>query len=135
MNAATKAPSRIERIKQSWGALPQWVKIWMNFILGPVNLATLAFLNEPSGALIAALALSGMAFTVAIVFVIGGFHKIAAAGHILPWVPLVVLLGFFRPEGSALYGTFLTVLLITNVISLLFDANDIRIAISKPQQK
>lgn len=99
----------------------------MNFILGPVNLATLAFLNEPSGVLIAALSLSGMAITVAIVIASGGFSKVAAAGHVLPWTPLVFMLAFARPEGSAMYQAFLTVLLVTNAISLALDFNDLRV--------
>ena len=45
---------RLARVRQSFFALPTWVQIWMMFILGPVNMATLAFLNQPSGILIAA---------------------------------------------------------------------------------
>ena len=119
--------SRFSRIIKSHSELPVWVQVWMNFILGPINLATLAFLNEPSGGLVAALALSGMAFTVAIVFSQGGFTKATAAGHVVPWTALVLLLVFARPEGSALYQTLLTALLVVNVISLAFDFNDLRV--------
>lgn len=127
-------PSRAAGILQSYNALPNWVKIWMNFILGPVNLATLAFLSQPGGPLIAALAIGGMVMTVSIVIAVGGFTKLAAAGHILPWTPLVVMLIFARPEGTAIYQVFLTVLLVTNVISLAFDVNDLRLwARSKTQ--
>ena len=127
MTTAAQKPGRFARILRSYNDLPSWVKIWMNFILGPVNLATLAFLNEPSGPLIAALAIGGMVITVSIVFAVGGFTKLASAGHVLPWTPLVLMLAFARPEGSALYQTFLSVLLVTNVISLAFDFNDLRI--------
>lgn len=129
MTTAAHTPnnSRVARIMQSYGELPSWVKIWMNFILGPVNLATLAFLNQPSGLLIAALAIGGMILTVSIVIAMGGFTKLAAAGHILPWTPLVLMLIFARPEGTAIYQAFLTVLLVTNVISLAFDFNDVRL--------
>lgn len=126
MTNNTQQPNRFARVLKSHSKLPAWVQIWMNFILGPVNLATLAFLGEPSGGLIAALSLSGMALTVAIVFATGGFHKVAAAGHVLPWTPLVYILAFARPEGSAMYQAFLTVLLVTNVTSLAFDFNDLR---------
>ena len=111
---------------QSYNSLPTWVKIWMNFILGPINLASLAFLNQPSGALIAALAIGGMVLTVAIVIASAGFSKLAAAGHLLPWIPLVFMLAFARPEGGELYQIFLTLLLTVNVISLVFDLNDLR---------
>ena len=127
MTNVTQATGRIARVMKSHSELPTWVQIWMNFILGPVNLATLAFLGQPSGGLIAALSLSGMALTVAIVIASGGFSKVAAAGHVLPWTPLVFMLAFARPEGTAIYGAFLTVLFVVNVISLAFDFNDLRI--------
>ncbi len=130
MTNATQPTGRIARVMKSHSELPTWVQIWMNFILGPVNLATLAFLGQPGGGLIAALSLSGMALTVAIVIASGGFSKVAAAGHVLPWTPLVFMLAFARPEGTALYGAFLTVLLVVNVISLAFDFNDLRIWLS-----
>ena len=119
--------TRLARIQQSYFNLPIWVQIWMMFILGPINLASLAFLNQPSGNLIAALAISGMVITVGIVIVAGKFSKIAAAGHILPWTHLMWILVFARPEGSPIYQTFLTVLLVLNGISLAFDFNDLRI--------
>ncbi|MEM9603463.1 MAG: hypothetical protein AAGA11_11415 [Pseudomonadota bacterium] len=122
----THAPGRSARIMASYAALPTWVKLWMNVVLGPVNLATLAFLDEPGGALIAALAIGGMALTVAIVVASGGFTKLAAAGLILPWTPQVLMLVFASPGGSALYQTFLTVLLVINLVSLAFDVNDVR---------
>lgn len=122
-----RSASRLARIQQSFFALPAWVQIWMMFILGPVNLATLGFLNQPSGVLIAVLALGGMILTVSIVIAAGGFSKLAAAGHVLPWTPLVWMLMFARPDGTAIYQTFLTILLVTNLISLAFDFNDLPI--------
>ena len=86
--------------------------------------------NQPSGGLIAALAIGGMVLTVALVVFNPGFEKIVAAGHVLPWVPLVAMLAFARPEGSDIYQIFLVVLLIANSISLLFDLNDVRVALS-----
>ncbi len=127
MSPKHQKTSRLARIQTSFFALPIWVQVWMMFILGPINLATLAFLSQPAGVLIATLALSGMIFTVSIVFAVGGFSKQAAAGHILPWTPLVLMLIFARPDGSAVYQAFLTALLIINVISLAFDFNDLRI--------
>lgn len=129
MASSADNPGRVTRIMQSYEGLPRWVKIWMNFVLGPINLATLFFLSEPSGGLIAALAIGGMVLTVALVIANAGFEKIVAAGHILPWVPLVAMLAFARPDGSELYQAFLMVLLIANSISLLFDLNDVRVAL------
>ncbi len=130
MASITHNTVRVARIMQSYDGLPTWVKIWMNFILGPINLATLFFLNQPNGGLIAALAIGGMVLTVALVVLNAGFEKIVAAGHVLPWVPLVAMLAFARPEGSDIYQIFLVVLLIANSISLLFDLNDVRVALS-----
>ena len=123
----TATISKTSQIMASYHALPKWVQIWMNFILGPVNLGTLFFLDQPSGVLIAGLSISGMVFTVGIVAATGGFTKIAAAGHLVPWTPLVLMLVFAKPEGTGVYGMFLTLLLITNLISLAFDYNDIRL--------
>ena len=133
MASTTHDTGRVARIMQSYEGLPTWVKIWMNFVLGPINLATLFFLNQPNGALIAALAIGGMVLTVALVVANAGFKKIVAAGHVLPWVPLIALIAFARPDGSDLYQTFLGVLLIANSISLLFDLNDVRIALSSQE--
>ena len=133
MTTATQTHNagRMANIMASYNALPTWVKIWMNFILGPINLATLAFINEPSGALIAALAIGGMVLTVALVLITGGFNKVVAAGHILPWTPLVLMLAFANPGGSEIYQLFLMVLLAINAISLIFDFNDVRLSLKR----
>ena len=119
--------SRLARIRQSFFELPTWVQIWMMFILGPVNLAPLAFLNQPAGVLIAALAVGGMILTVAIVIAVGRFSKLAGAGHVLLWTPLILMLIFARPDGATVYQAFLKALLVIDVISLGFDFNDVRI--------
>ena len=123
----TQDTGRMASVMESYNGLPTWVKVWMNFILGPINLATLFFLNEPSGTLIATLAIGGMALVVALVVITGGFNKVVAAGHILPWVPLVLMIAFANPGGSEIYQTFLMVLLVINSISLAFDLNDVRL--------
>ncbi|MEM6611409.1 MAG: hypothetical protein AAF652_03990 [Cyanobacteria bacterium P01_C01_bin.72] len=127
MSPQQQQTGRLARIWRSFFNLPTWVQIWMMLILGPVNLATLTFLDQPAGTLIAALALSGMIITVGIVLAVGKFSKLAAAGHILPWTPLMWILIFARPEGSPIYQIFLTTLLVINAISLAFDFNDLRI--------
>ncbi|MEM7256462.1 MAG: hypothetical protein AAF404_03635 [Pseudomonadota bacterium] len=123
----TQNPGRMARVMASYNGLPTWVKLWMNFILGPVNLATLAFLKEPGAVLIAVLAIGGVAMVVLLVFITGGFNKVVAAGHILPWVPLVLMIAFTNLGGSELYQTFLKVLMVINTISLAFDFNDLRL--------
>ena len=130
MPTSKQKSGRMASVMQSYEGLPNWVKIWMNLILGPVNLVTLAFLDQPNGTLIAILAIGGMILTVAIVIASGGFTKLASVGHIVLWTPLVYMLIFARPEGAFVYQTFLTVLLVINMLSLVFDFNDLRIWIS-----
>ena len=91
----------------SFRSQPLWVQLWMAFILVPVNLASLAVI--------------GMAPNVVIMFVERGFGKTMAIPHLLPWTALVLLILFARPEGSAAYATYLWVVLVVDVISLLFD--------------
>lgn len=114
-------------IWHSFLALPTWVKFWVVLILSPVNLATLAFLSQPSGTLIAALSVGGMVISLTAVIAGRGFTKLVSAGHVLTWTPLVLILMFAPPEASGTYANFLTVLLVTNTFSLLFDFNDLRL--------
>lgn len=111
-------------IIQSFMALPKWVKFWMMFILGPVNMASLLFLNEPGGVLIATLVISGVTLSVAPIFFIRGFSKALAPGHLVPWTLLIGYLLFARPEGSAAFGIYLNILLVVNAFSLAFDYPD-----------
>ncbi len=46
----------IREIWSSFRALPALVQIWVAFILAPVNMATILFINQPGGLLVAALA-------------------------------------------------------------------------------
>ncbi|MCV6585245.1 MAG: hypothetical protein OIF47_06905 [Marinibacterium sp.] len=119
-------PSLFAAIWHSLKALPTWVILWMMFWLGPINMASIAFLNEPKGALIALLAWGGMAASLITVIMHRGFSRLVAGGHVFFWTPLVLIVLFARPEGSAAYSTYLTVLLATNVFSLIFDINDLR---------
>ena len=114
-------------IWRSFLALPTWVKLWVVLILSPVNLATLAFLSQPSGKLIAALSVGGMVISLTAVIAGRGFTKLVSAGHVLTWTPLVLILMFAPPEASGTYASFLTVLLVTNTFSLFFDFNDLRL--------
>ncbi|SOH93215.1 hypothetical protein SAMN06273572_1011070 [Monaibacterium marinum] len=111
----------------SFTALPMWVKLWMMLILGPINMATLAYLDQPMGITIAALAWGGMLISVGILIRDRGFSKLVSGGHVLTWPPLVLLLIFARPDGSDSYGLFLTALLLVDAVSLIFDTNDLRL--------
>ncbi len=119
----------IADIWTSFRSLPLWVQIWMPFILIPVNLAPLAFLDQPNAGLIALLSVGGMALNVPIMLAARGMSKAMAVPHVFLWSPMIVVAAFTHNSAEVLspnYATFLIVLLIVDVISLAFDFNDTR---------
>lgn len=108
----------------SFRALPAWVQIWVGFLLMPINMASLAFLGEPKGMLVAFLANIGMMLNMPVMFYDRGFSKMMALPHLVPWTILVGVLIFARPDTVGMYGMYLWILLGTNTISLLFDYPD-----------
>ncbi|MCF6303954.1 MAG: hypothetical protein L3J33_01100 [Rhodobacteraceae bacterium] len=108
----------------SYRAMPVWVQIWVFFVLAPVNMAAIFFINEPMGIWIAVLAIGAMLPNLPVIIYDRGFSKLMAFPHLLPWTLLVLWLVFARPEGSAAFGVFLWVLLIIDAISLAFDYPD-----------
>lgn len=114
----------ILEIWKSFRSMPAWVQIWVAFILAPVNMASLAFLNEPSGLWIAFLANIAMMMNMPVMLYDRGFSKMMALPHLLPWTILVIWLMVARPIGSDIYNSYLTILLVINTISLLFDYPD-----------
>jgi len=111
-------------IWNSFRATPSWVQIWMVFILMPINMASVFFINEPMGLLIAFLANIAMLMNIPVMFYDRGVSKLMSTPHLIPWTILVILLIFFRPEATGLYNVFLSALLIINLISLAFDYVD-----------
>lgn len=94
------------------------------FILMPLNMLSIYFINEPSGVLVAILAISAMMLNMPVMLFDRGFSNMMAIPHIIPWTALVVLIAFYRPEADGLYDTYLTVLLVANIVSLIFDYPD-----------
>ncbi len=114
----------IKDIWTSFRALPAWVQIWVALVLAPVNMATLLFINQPGGLLIAGLANLAMMLNMPVMLRERGFSKLMGLPHLIPWTILVYILAFDRPAAEGLYDGFLTLLLVTNSISLLFDYPD-----------
>ncbi|WP_171240907.1 hypothetical protein [Ruegeria sp. HKCCA5491] len=111
----------------SFRELPLWVQFWMAFILIPVNLAPLAFVDQPQGALIAALSVTGMALNIPIMRAARGMTKAMALPHLVCWVPMLAIVIMLLMDASALspgYVQFLVLLLVVDLISLGFDVND-----------
>ncbi|WP_254428758.1 MULTISPECIES: hypothetical protein [unclassified Ruegeria] len=99
----------------------------MAFILIPVNLAPLAFVDQPQGALIAALSVTGMALNIPIMRAARGMTKAMALPHLVCWVPMLAIVIMLLMDDSALspgYVQFLVLLLVVDLISLGFDVND-----------
>lgn len=111
----------------SFRALPLWVVIWMMALLGPINMISLYFVSEPKGALVASLAWGGMLVSITTLIFHRGFTKLVSGGHVIFWMPLVLILIFARPVANGAYDTYLTILLLANLASLLFDTNDLRL--------
>ncbi|MEE9335756.1 MAG: hypothetical protein V3U65_16820 [Granulosicoccaceae bacterium] len=111
-------------IWQSFRSLPIWVQVWVAFILMPVNMASLYFVNEPMGMRIAFLANIGMMLNMPVMLYDRGFSKLMAFPHLIPWSILIAWLIFYRPNASADYDIYLSVLMVCNTISLLFDYAD-----------
>lgn len=113
-------------IWRSFRAMPLWVQVWVGLILVPVNAASILFWQEPFGLWIALLAISAMMLNLPIMLVERGFSKAMALPHVVIWVPLVIgVAGLLLQDGiSGAYAIFLMILLLTDVISLLFDFKD-----------
>ncbi len=108
----------------SFRAMPVWVQIWVAFILVPINMVSLFFIDQQGGILVAFLANIAMMLNMPVMLYDRGFSKMMALPHLIPWSILVGILIFARPEATGHYDTYLYVLLGTNLISLLFDFPD-----------
>ena len=115
----------LTEVFQSFRRLPIAVQAWVALWLAPIHIATLAFLGQTNGVLIAALAIGGMAPNMLIMAKERGMSSLMALPHLVIWTPLVVvaLITLFSGVGTG-YAIFLVLLLITDVISLAFDAKD-----------
>ena len=114
-------------IIQSFFRLPFWVKIWVFFILVPVNMGGLFFLDHPVGRWCAILGIVGMMPNLVIMWMQKGLSKAMAFPHLVPWTILVIWLVTLlnspeMPSGNLLL--FIGVLLLTDIISLVFDYRD-----------
>lgn len=111
-------------IMTSFFSLPKWVIIWLLAVLGPVNMASLFFLNQPEGSFVAMLVVAGMVLSLAPIPFERGLSKLTAIGHLVPWTILVLYILLVRPEVGDAYDVYLTILAVVNSISLAFDYTD-----------
>ncbi len=117
----------ISEIWTSFRAMPAWVQVWVAFLLVPVNSAAILFVAQPSGWMVAALAIGAMLANLPMMLAARGFSKGMALPHVALWVPLVALVipGLLgRGDLDAAYRGFLYVLLAVDLMSLGFDIPD-----------
>ncbi|MBQ0713984.1 MAG: hypothetical protein KBT61_06485 [Paraperlucidibaca sp.] len=119
----SRKPNVIKEIYFSFSALPLWVQVWVALILVPINFASLLFISEPNGKIIAFLSLIAIAPNIIIIFYEKGFSKLMALPHIIPWLLLVGLI-LATPLIDGEYKSYLYVLATINTISLIFDIPD-----------
>jgi hypothetical protein len=117
----------IIEIWQSFRRTPLWVQIWVALILVPVNLLPLAFWGEPYAVWITIFSIGGMLPNLVIMMVGRGLSKCMALPHLLIWTPLVVMLGMLLQSDLGVsdgFRTVLTVILLVDLLSLVFDYID-----------
>ncbi len=119
---------RLSAITQSFFSLPRWVTVWVLLVLIPVNTASFAFLDTPSGQWAAIAWILVIAANTGTLFYFGGVTKSMAIPHLAAWVPLEIYLlmrlaGGEMETASAEFG-FAVLLVVINGILLAFDVYD-----------
>ncbi len=116
----------IQDIWRSFRALPLWVQVWVGLILVPVNMASILFVYQPTGLLIAALAIGGMTPNLYIMIKERGLSKAMSLPHLVIWTPLVIILltNLGSPWMQGGYQTYIWLLLAVDLVSLGFDFPD-----------
>ncbi|CUH50594.1 hypothetical protein [Shimia marina] len=109
----------------SFLTLPLWVRLWMGFILVPINLVSLKFVGtHPHATWIAVLCIMGMLANVPILLRQREFSSALALPHLIFWTPLIVgilVTPTIWQQPMSSFAKFLLVLLVVNGISLAFD--------------
>jgi len=107
--------------------LPVWVRVWVAGILVPVNLASVVFIGQPWGVVVAVLAVDGMFPNLIILLKTRAFGKEMAVSHLIFWTPmLIVILAIDHSIISSGFQTYLFVLFAVDAVSLCFDIGDTR---------
>jgi len=117
----------IREIWHSYRRLPLWVRAWVTMILVPVNAAALAFVAEPGGGWVAAMAVGAMLVNGVLMLAERGFSRAMALPHVLIWTPMLgLVLWLLGQEIAPAYRAYLLILLAVDAVSLVFDAIDTR---------
>lgn len=103
---------------------PLWVNVWVN-ILVMVNLAGV-FFWESSHAQIVFYTFIATAVLMMSLYYKYGMVRILGAGHVL-WIILVPYLAIVWHSLTGSVKTYISVVIVCNSISLIFDINDVRL--------
>lgn len=105
---------------------PTWVMVWMSVALLPANLASLFFLGDPLGPVVAVLTIGGLLPNVALLAKHRGFTSVMGVPHTIAWIPLLVVAAvvLVTKEPSTPYAVYLALLIAVNGFSLVFDVAD-----------
>ncbi len=115
----------IPDIWASYRRLPLGVQLWVGLWLAPINIATVLFISDRNGLWIFLLSIAGMAPNLPIMMHARGLTRLMALPHLIIWTPLMLLLAVTLLQGTTTtHEVFLVALLLTNGISLVFDAID-----------
>ncbi len=104
---------------------PLWLQAWIAW-MGIVNAAAIVFLRHVQ-ARWALAAFLGAALFMETLYRLNGFNRLLGLAHVVFWTPAVVYLVRQRPRlepGSAL-RVWVTILLVTNISSLVVDYTDV----------
>jgi hypothetical protein len=101
---------------------PVWIPVWVLFLM-IVNVASVGFWIEPLAKFIF------VTFILSAMLMMGlysrfGFEKILGMGHI-PWIPLLVYVLMEIPTARDTFKSYLIILSISIVVSLVFDIVDV----------
>lgn len=101
---------------------PAWIPIWVFFLM-IVNVASVGFWNEPLAKIIF------VTFMLSAMLMMGlysrfGFEKILGMGHIV-WIPLLIYVLMEIPTARDTFKSYLIILSISIVTSLVFDIVDV----------
>lgn len=111
---------------------PAWVAGWV-FALMVINMASLAFWNEPLAKLILVVFMLSAMLMMGL-YTVFGFERILGLGHVF-WIPLLGYLLVQIPQTEGLFAGYLIVLSLAIGVSLLFDIRDVWIYLSSKRAK
>ena len=111
---------------RSFMRLPYWVRLWLPFALGGVNLAAFFLTHTPIGYWAAWSTAFVLLVNGPIILMQQGWGKLLALPHLIVWIPLLtfVLVRFADPDVSSTEFYYGVALLMVNGISVVFDIAD-----------